>query len=124
MPPRRAKKTEEQLEAEYSAWSETPESTIIDELNQQLKAVPLDNALVDIINTRDVDYQKFLTTLMQSLLIMKVPSKNKKNPYDNAKLRTIYFENKTEITIDGTLYEISLAAKTDVYNAKMKLYTL
>lgn len=36
----------------------------------------------------------------------------------------MYFENKEEVVIDGKTYTITMKSKTDIYNAKFKLYEI
>lgn len=86
-------------------------------------AVTLDSATTDIINTASMDYQKFLNALHECTAVLKVPGRKAKS-FENSKLRTMFFENKEKITMDGNHYEISTSAKTDMYNLRMELYNL
>ena len=85
----------------------------------------LDSGKVDIINDAAHDYQRFLAALHECTLALKVPGiKSKKTVYDNAKIRTMFFENKEKISMDGIMYEITMTSKTDMYNNRMDLYNI
>ena len=114
------KKTEEEREQEYQDYLNGPENQSLEKLYNALNAVKLDNGAVDIMGDK---YQECFTALWETTRDLKVPGRKAKS-FEQKNIRTMYFDNVESKSIDGKTYELSMAAKTAIYNCKMKLYEI
>ena len=110
----KAKLTEEEKEAQFDKWMGEPEAVAIGKFQTVRKTIPN----MELSNT-DLcyNYQPFFDSLFEMVQELKVPGRKAK-AYEQQYCRTMFFEKKEEVTIDGSKYQISNGAMVELFNCK------
>ena len=113
--------TEEEMQAAYNAWKDTPEWAALDKFRELANATEINTSTPDMC----VDFQPYLDALFEMLGALKVPKKSKE--YKQQFCRTMFFikwERNPEVVIDGEVYTISAAANVANYDCRNALFDL
>jgi hypothetical protein len=113
----RAKKTDDEKQAEYEAWCITEECAAIDTFRLECLKMKVDNAWTDITQ----DFQPYLNKKHHMCQTIK-PKVGKAKSYEQMYMRTMFFDKCEKKTIDGHTYEISNGSNVDMSNCKECLY--